>query len=93
MGGYNIPQLYWEIGHPRADYKELVEWWARHAEERPLFIGQSVENSVRNVDPNNPAFSQLGCKMMLQRSFPEIGGSCQWSAFTLLADTAGIVNV
>lgn len=86
---YNIPQLYWEIGHPRADYKELVEWWARHAEERPLFIGQSVENSVRNVDPNNPAFSQLGCKMMLQRSFPEIGGSCQWSAFTLLADTAG----
>ena len=26
---------------------------------------------------------------MLQRSFPEIGGSCQWSAFTLLADTAG----
>ena len=40
---YNIPQLYWEIGHPRADYKELVEWWARHAEERPLFIGQSVE--------------------------------------------------
>ena len=86
---YNIPQLYWEIGHPRADYKELVEWWARHAEERPLFIGQSVENSVRNVAPNNPAFSQLGCKMMLQRSFPEIGGSCQWSAFTLLADTAG----
>ena len=79
----------YEKGHPRADYKELVEWWARHAEERPLFIGQSVENSVRNVDPNNPAFSQLGCKMMLQRSFPEIGGSCQWSAFTLLADTAG----
>ena len=86
---YNFPQRYWEIGHPGADYKELVGWWAIHAEERPFFLGQSVENSVGNVDPNNPAVSQLGCKMMLQSSFPEIGSSCQWWAFTLLADTAG----
>lgn len=24
---YNIPQIYWEIGHPAADYITLTEWW------------------------------------------------------------------
>ncbi len=39
---YNIPQIYWEIGHKAADYETLVKWWATHSENRPLFIGQSV---------------------------------------------------
>ena len=25
---YVAPQLYWEIGHKRADYKTLADWWA-----------------------------------------------------------------
>ena len=25
---YNIPQIYWEIGHPAADYENLIHWWA-----------------------------------------------------------------
>lgn len=33
---YNIPQIYWEVGHKAADYETLVKWWARHAENRPL---------------------------------------------------------
>ena len=56
---YNIPQIYWQIGHPAADYKELVEWWAKHAEDRPLYIGQSVMNTVKNVDPANPNRNQM----------------------------------
>lgn len=32
---YNIPQIYWHIGHPAADYETLVKWWARHTENRP----------------------------------------------------------
>ena len=23
---YNIPQIYWEIGHPAADYDNLIHW-------------------------------------------------------------------
>lgn len=77
---YNIPQIYWQIGHPRADYQELVNWWARNAENCHLFIGQSVMNTVQNADPDNPNINQLPRKMALQRSFPTIGGSCQWPA-------------
>lgn len=29
---YNIPQIYWEIGHSRADYETLVKWWAKNSE-------------------------------------------------------------
>ena len=32
---YNIPQIYWEIGHPAADYDTLIRWWARHSAARP----------------------------------------------------------
>ena len=77
---YNIPQIYWHVGHPAADYKELVDWWAKNTANRPLFIGQSVVNTVENVDPDNPNLNQLPLKMHLQRSYQSIGGSCQWPA-------------
>lgn len=77
---YNIPQLYWQIGHPAADYETLVHWWAIHGENRPLFIGQSVENTVKNADPERPNVNQLPRKMALQRAYQSIGGSCQWYA-------------
>ena len=77
---YVIPQIYWQIGHPVADYKVLVEWWARHSGNRPLFIGQSVMNTVNNTDPDNPSINQLPAKMALQRAYQTIGGSCQWPA-------------
>ena len=81
---YNIPQIYWHIGHPAADYVTLVEWWAKHTENRPLFIGQSITNTVKNADPQNPDIHQLDVKMRLQRAYQTIGGSCQWPAVSLL---------
>ena len=77
---YNIPQIYWQVGHPVADYETLVKWWAKNTENRPLFIGQSVMNTVQNADPQNPSMNQLPRKMALQRAYQTIGGSCQWPA-------------
>lgn len=85
---YNIPQIYWHIGHPVADYKTLVKWWARNTENRPLFIGQSVMNTVQNADPKNPSINQLPRKMALQRAYQTIGGSCQWPA-SAVVENAG----
>ena len=85
---YNIPQIYWHIGHPVADYEPLVKWWARNTENRPLFIGQSVMNTVQNADPKNPSINQLPRKMALQRAYQTIGGSCQWPA-SAVVENAG----
>ena len=85
---YNIPQIYWHIGHPVADYETLVKWWARNTENGPLFIGQSVMNTVQNADPKNPSINQLPRKMALQRAYQTIGGSCQWPA-SAVVENAG----
>lgn len=85
---YNIPQIYWQIGHPVADYETLIKWWAKNTENRPLFIGQSVMNTIQNADPSNPSVNQLPRKMALQRAYQTIGGSCQWPA-SAVVENAG----
>lgn len=85
---YNIPQIYWHVGHPVANYETLVKWWAQNTGNRPLFIGQSVMNTVENADPQNPSINQLPRKMALQRGYQTIGGSCQWPASAVI-DNAG----
>jgi uncharacterized lipoprotein YddW (UPF0748 family) len=86
---YNIPQLYWEIGHPRADYDVLARWWAKNTENRPLFIGQSVVNTMTHADKRTGASNQLAAKMALQRGFQTIGGSCQWPASAVIENVGG----
>ena len=77
---YNIPQIYWEIGHPAADYETLVGWWAKYASARPLYIGQDVNRTVSKADLKNPNRNQMPEKYRLQRSYPSVQGSCQWYA-------------
>lgn len=83
---YNIPQIYWHVGHPVADYQVLVDWWAKNSSNRPLFIGQSVPNTIQHADPNNPNMNQLPLKMRIQRSYQSVGGSCQWPATSVVAN-------
>ena len=85
---YNIPQIYWQIGHPAADYETLVKWWAKNTENRPLFIGQSVMNTKQKADPKNHSMNQLPRKMALERAYQTIGGSCQWPA-SAVVENAG----
>lgn len=89
---YTIPQVYWHIGHPRADYAELVDWWARNTGNRPLVIGQSVENTVKNVDPDNPAINQLPAKMKLTRKYQTISGNCFWPASAVVNNDGRIAD-
>lgn len=75
---YNVPQIYWEIGHKAADYDTLIRWWSKYASVRPLVIGQDVERTVRAADLQNPAQNQMPAKFQLQRTLPGVSGSCLW---------------
>lgn len=86
---YLVPQVYWEIGHPAADYDTLVRWWAVHAHNRPLFIGQDVARTAAAPDKQNPQVNQIAAKMKLQRAFSSIEGSCQWPALEVVKNTGG----
>lgn len=85
---YCIPQVYWNVGHPSADYSTLVEWWAENSGDCPMYIGQDVERTVKGADPIIPGQNQERLKMDILRSFSSLKGSCQWPA-KLVVDNIG----
>ncbi len=89
---YNIPQVYWEIGHKAADYERLVKWWGRYASARPLFIGQDVERTVRAADLQTPSQNQLPAKMALQRGTRGVQGSCLWYSAAVVRNEGNIAT-
>ncbi|GHT74951.1 hypothetical protein AGMMS50262_08960 [Bacteroidia bacterium] len=81
---YNIPQLYWEIGHSAADYETLIHWWSYNNYGAHLYIGQDVDRTMKA--------NQLAQKMQLERSLPAIYGNCFWPGYELLRNNGGIVD-
>ena len=86
---YCIPQVYWEIGHPAADYEELVAWWAKYASKRPLYIGQDVMRTVNAKDSTVACGHQQQRKYELQRANGNISGSCFWDAASAANNVEG----
>lgn len=81
---YSAPQLYWEIGHKAADYETLINWWARNAYRRPLFIGESVVRTTRTNDLMHPEKDQMQRKFELERYFPTVNGACLWPGIAVI---------
>lgn len=90
---YNIPQVYWNFGTKAADYEVLLHWWNDYCGQRPLFIGQDVERTVKEADPKNPNSHQMFAKYDLQRSLPNIQGSCQWYAAAVVNNPGNYTTV
>lgn len=77
---YIIPQLYWEIDHPAADYTTLFNWWKdTKVEYVHTFIGQDVGRSL----------NQISKKLNPTRVAENIGGNCFWSGDMLLSGKNG----
>lgn len=79
---YNIPQLYWEVGHKAADYDELIDWWNRHANGVPLYIGQCVDRTMKA--------NELQHKLTKGRIYNHVQGNCFWPANELLWNNRGV---
>ena len=77
---YCVPQLYWQIGHKAADYATLIRWWNVHAANRPLFIGEDVERTVKYADVDNPSTNQVAAKHRLHEECTNVGGTVLWYA-------------
>ncbi len=86
---YNMPQVYWEIGHAAADYTTLVKWWARNNNDIPLYIGQDVK---RTMDAASARGSQLADKIVLSRSTQGVQGNCFWPAYELQDNYKGVAD-
>ena len=86
---YCVPQLYWEIGHRAADYHTLIHWWNQYAGNRPLFIGEDVERTVRAADLENPSNNQMAAKYRLHQQLPNVQGTVLWYAKAVVDNIGG----
>ncbi len=85
---YCVPQLYWEIGNRAADYDTLIRWWNRYATNRPLYIGESIENTLKYHDPKNGKANQMDAKFRLHDECGAVRGIVLWYA-RLAAENKG----
>lgn len=81
---YNLPQLYWEIGHPRADYTTLLHWWNANNFEQPLYIGQDLKRAVDKYE--------LDTKIRQSREMSFVDGNCYWYGYLILDNSSDVVN-
>ncbi len=82
---YNLPQLYWEIGHKAADYTTLLNWWNANNFGQHLYIGQDLK---RSIDKN-----ELHTKINQTRSMSFVNGNCYWYGYQILDNFEGIADI
>ena len=74
---YICPQIYWEIGHDKADYETLVNWWADtvHGTGVKLYIGMA-DYKAGNSNASSPWYgiTAIENQVALNATIPEITG-------------------
>ncbi|MBR1877638.1 MAG: family 10 glycosylhydrolase [Paludibacteraceae bacterium] len=84
---YVLPQLYWEIGKPAADYEILAHWWANEVRGTncKLYIGMAPYR-LEGASPKTAwgQGNEIKRQMELNRTIPEISGECFYSTRPLL---------
>jgi len=87
---YITPQIYWEIGHPKADYAKLLPWWATVTNSRHLYIGLY---SSKMASPNYKGKkSELGDEIRLNRTTKNVLGSVFFSAKSISRNWSGLAD-
>lgn len=88
---YIVPQLYWKIGHPAADYKTLIEWWNSSNFGGQLYIGQSID-TFNEKDTDVPSKTQFEAKMKLVRDLPNVDGNVWWPGWSINKNPFGFTD-
>ncbi|MET8751466.1 family 10 glycosylhydrolase [Streptomyces sp. NPDC004667] len=87
-----VPQAYWQIGHPSADYAAIVEWWAGtvRGTRAALYVGEALYRC--DADSSTPAWrdpAELSRHLTLAARHAEVRGHVYFSAKQVAADPNG----
>lgn len=78
---YVAPQLYWHIGMKVADYAVLADWWSKHVNQCPIYIGHALYRiDMKSKDDAWHTSKQIIDQIELNRRYSNIGGSMFYSA-------------
>ena len=78
---YCLPQIYWQVGHPQADFELLANWWEKNSFGRAMYVGHAVYKS--ETTSTETAWRQPGelpRQIEILRRIPGIEGSAFYSS-------------
>lgn len=83
---YIAPQIYWKIGHSKADYATLIKWWANEVEGTnvKLYIGQGIYT--------DDVAKEITKQLELNKNYSAIKGSIFFSLRDLLNNRQSCKN-
>jgi uncharacterized lipoprotein YddW (UPF0748 family) len=90
---YVMPQLYWEIGHPNADFAVLAEWWNKNAFGKNLYAGLYASN-LGNTSTSKvwTTGNELVRQMDLLSKYTNFQGIALFSAKAIMENRQGIAD-
>lgn len=79
---YVVPQVYWRIGHPKADYETLVKWWSDQVKGTnvDLYIGQGIYKHGQKEYAGENVAREIKKQIIINRKYPDVKGSMYFSA-------------
>ena len=87
---YVVPQIYWQIGHPTAEYNTLVDWWSKNSFGKSCYIGQAPYRIDKNSNTKEwTQLDQVPRQIRKLREYPEVGGSAFFSSKSFSKDLLG----
>lgn len=97
---YIAPQLYWEMGHAKADFSALLDWWSgvvKEAEEKnvSLYVGLADYKTVEaGEDGNNPWYGggEIQRQMAACGADDAVGGTIHFR-YGLIANCPAVQQV
>ncbi|MEU7226864.1 glycoside hydrolase family 10 protein [Streptomyces chrestomyceticus] len=89
---YIVPQVYWNIGFPAADYAKLLPWWSETVTGTrvQLCVGEALYKAGAPGQP--PAWqdpAELSRHLTLARGYPQVRGHIFFSAKEVAEDRTG----
>ncbi|MDJ0345058.1 family 10 glycosylhydrolase [Streptomyces sp. H10-C2] len=92
---YIVPQVYWNIGFPPADYAELVPWWAEvvSGTRVDLYVGEALYKvGVAGQPAAWQDQAELSRHLTFDRDYPQVRGNIFFSAKHVVADPLGAMS-
>ena len=85
-----IPQLYWEMDHPKAPYRKLLPWWASVVDDIHLYIGHYSSRFQRGNFLENRF--EIGEQIKMNRENKNVLGSVFFSAKSIYLNQGGLLD-
>ena len=86
---YIVPQVYWSIGNPSADFAALLPWWNGNASGRHLYVGHGLYKVNNDADVNWKNKQEIISQIEMVRASSNTKGSAFFSSKILRNNPLG----